>query len=324
MASDDQHRTVRAPVRVAGVARVCLLVFASALLSGSWLLLRARAQLGERAIVLGHSTAEALKDYPGTTPITLNGQRLSLNATSTPLSVGAVLDRFATQCDRSDGGMQHYLDALHTGRAKLPTEAAWSRLTLFRNQSEKEGTAACLARETSAAPFSDLVARISASLEQEDLSRLGQFRYVFARKSKTTGLTQVLSVWSRGPLKPFALMADGRDAAGRDLVLGVRPANSLRVVSIQADNHGFEAALYESPQSAEQSLTGYDTALRARGYVALAAPQLDAVAPVPVRAYTFGGGDPLLAVAVPTARGSLLSAFRIAANGDASNFARRR
>jgi hypothetical protein len=55
--------------------------------------------------------------------------------------------------------------------------------------------------------------------------------------------------------------------------------------------------------------------MRARGYAALAGPQLDAIAPVPVRAYTFRGRDPLLAVAVPSARGSILSAFRIGANG---------
>ena len=304
-----------AHTRKGGVARIALLLLTGALLSGVWLTMRARAQLGERGIALGHGAADALRNYPGTTPLTLNGQRLSLNATSTKLTVDAVLDRFTAVCGRSDGGMQAYLEGLRTTSPKLAAESTWSRLTLFRNRGEKAGTAACIARDASDAPFADLVARISESLEHADLARLGQFRYVFARASPS-GLTQVISVWSRGPLKLAELVAeDGHDAAGSDLVFGARPESSVRVVSARADANGFEASLYESAKEPAQALGSYDSALRARGYAPVAAPQLDAVAPVPVRAYTLAGRDPLLAVAIPAAHGSLVSTFRIGANG---------
>jgi len=301
--------------QLSGAVRVALLLFVGALISGTWRIVRARAQLGERAIVLGRSVAGALQDYPGTTPMTLNGQRLSLNSTSTEQPIGAVLDRFVTLCNRADGGMQRYLDGLRAARPKLPTEATWSHLSIFRNQSEREGTAACLARDPSDAPFADLVARLAASVEHEDLARLGQFRYVFARKSATTGLTHVVSVWSRGPLKLLEMVPDGSDVPGGDLVHGVRPANSLRVARAEAEGTGFEASLYESSKPPAQTLASYDAALRARGYLPIAAPQIDAAAPVAVRAYGIDGRDPLLAIALPTDHGSLLSAFRVGANG---------
>jgi hypothetical protein len=319
MANDGERNTTeRRDLRahLGGVVRVYLLLLAAAVISASWLALRARAQLGERAIVLGRSAAEALYHQPGTTRVTLNGQRLSLNSTSTQQSIGAVLDRFVALCDRADGGMQRYLEGLRATQAKLPREATWSRLTLIREQSEREGTAACMARDPSDAPFADLVARLAASIEHEDLARLGQFRYVFARKSSTTGLTHVVSVWSRGPLKLLEMLPDGSDVPGGDLVHGVRPAHSLRVARAEAEGTGFEASLYESSDLPEQTLASYDAALRARGYLPIASPQIDAAAPVPVRAYGFEGRrDPLLAIALPTERGSLLSAFRIGANG---------
>jgi hypothetical protein len=318
MAHDGERHTTEARglrARLGGITRVCFLLLAAALLSGTWLMVRARAQLGERAIVLGRTVAGALHDYPGTTPMTLNGQRLSLNSTSTQQPIAAVLDRFLAVCNRADGGMQRYLDGLRSAQPKLPVEATWSRLATFRNERAHEGTAACIARDPSDAPFTDLVSRLAASVEHEDLARLGQFRYVFARKSSTTGLTHVVSVWSRGPLKILEMVPDGRDVPGGDLVLGVRPAKSLRVVRAEAEGTGFEASLYESTNPPEQTLASYDAALRARGYVPVAAPQIDAAAPVPVRAYGIGGRDPLLAIALPTDRGSLLSAFRIGANG---------
>jgi hypothetical protein len=306
-------RDVRA--RLGGLLRVALLLLAAALLSGGWLVLRARAQLGERALVLGRSAAQALRDHPGTTPLTINGQRLSLDASSTQQPIGAVLDRFAALCARVDGGMQSYLDGLRSPRAERLRQTTWSQLTLFRNQHEAEGTAACIARDPSDAPFTDLVARLAASVEHADLARLGQFRYVFARTSPVTGLTHVVSVWSRGPLKLLEMVPDGSDVPGGDLVRGVRPDKSVRVVRAQADGTGFEASLYESPNSAPQTLASYDAALRARGYVPLLAPHTDSAAPVPVRAYAIAGRDPLLAIALPTEQGSLLTAFRIGANG---------
>jgi hypothetical protein len=304
-----------ARARLGGLLRVSLLLLATGLISATWLMVRARAQLGERAIILGRSTAEALFHQSGTTDIVLNGQRLSLNATSTELPVRAVLDRFVAQCDRADGGMQRYLDELRARQPRLPGEASWSRLTLFRTERDRDGTAACVARTPGDQPLADLAASLAASVEHEDLARLGQFRYVFARKSPTTGLTQVISVWNRGPLKLLEMAPDGRDVPGGDLVHGVRPAKSQRVARVEAEGSGFEASLYESSDLPEQTLASYDAALRARGYVPIALPEIDGSAPVPVRVYTMGGRDPLLALALPTEAGSLLSAFRIGANG---------
>ena len=316
MTAEAEHRAnATRNLRVGGLLRVLALLLAAAVISGAWLMLRARAQLGERAIMLGRSAADALRDQPGTTLVTLNGQRLGLNASSTQLAVGAVLDRFAVLCDRSDGGMQTYLDALRAQQAKLPNEASWARLTLFRSQGDREGTAACIARDASDAPLADLVARLQASVEHQDLARLGQFRYVFARESAATGLTHVVSVWSRGPLKLLEMIPDGGDAPGGDLVQGVRPEKSSRVARAQAEGTGFEASLYESPESPARSLASFDAALRARGYLPLTAPRTDEAAPVPVRAYALGGRDPLLAIALPSGQGSLLSTFRIGANG---------
>jgi hypothetical protein len=296
----------RGYLRAAAVLGCCLA------LSVGWLMHRVHAQLGERALEVGRQLEQTSGVHAGTTHLTLNGGQLALNSSSTRAPVQDVLDRFAGLCRRDDARLDESLARVRAN-ADLPSGVAWDRLGVLRSVSPRgEGVAACFVnKDVKTGGLSQLLEGLAQAVSTGSLEKLGQFRYVFARVSKETGATHVLSAWSEGVLNAHAMFPEQGDVPGADLVAGVRPPSAVRIIAAQVEGSRFQTAMYESTSSPEQAMRSYERALLARGYVALAAPALDAASPIPTRVFTLGDQDSLVVLAQPSDDKTLLSTFRL-------------
>lgn len=295
--------------------RVGAVFVAVAALSLWWGYGRVQAELSERALAFGQNLEAASKLHAGTTRLRLNGQRLALNSQSTAQTVEQVLERFERACGEHSGGVRDELDRLLASRREPRSELGFRQLGVLRAEGGSgEGTAACFASDARDG-LSGLIARVAAALDSGDLSRLGQFRYVFARKSQLSGTTHVISVWSEAGLDVEQMFPAQGDAPGMDIVPNVRPPRAQRILSADSEQAGFRSALYATRVSPAQAIASYDGALSALGYVPLAREALDGVSPVAARIFTLNDREQLVVLAQESKGQTLVSAFRLGSNG---------
>jgi hypothetical protein len=290
---------------------VCL-----AVIGGLLLLRQVRAQVAERALDVGQELARA-DLHAGSTRVRLNGAVLTLNSSSSDESVDAVLDRFTALCAAENAPLGEQVDSMARGANRPSTAPSYRHLTVFRTPTqEHQGTAACIARNRKTDSLRELFASVSEAIDTGDLAKIGQFRYVFARKSRDTGATHVISVWSEGELNVEAMFPERGDAPGLDLVNGVRPAHATRFFAAEVEGSQFQLALYESRQPPDSALESYHARLTAHGYVALDANTMDEAVPVPARVYTFGEHDRIVVIAQDDGQNTLISTYRLGSSGE--------
>jgi hypothetical protein len=304
---------LRAWLRVA-----CLLGFV-ALLSAVWVLRDVHAQASERALSLGRNLSQAHDIHAGSTRLQLNGAVLTLNSSSSAGSVDAVLDRFTALCLSSSAGLEKHMAELEQQGEAMPSDLSFKQLSVFRTPTEHDqGSAACFARNRKVDSLTDFLADAETALETGDLAQLGQFRYVFARKSPQTGTSHVISVWSEGALNVERMFPEAGDVPGHDLVQGVRPDHAVRFMSAQAEGSHFQLAMYTSKSSPVQALDSYDARLVRQGYVALAPHVLDEAVPTPARVYSLGEHDSLVVLAQAHGDQTIISTYRLGSSGRVS------
>lgn len=297
-----------------GWLRLALYFAVIVALSGWWMARQVSAELSERALSIGR-TVESWRDpAAGTSTIRLNGARLTITSVSSEDEVTPILDRFTRMCARNSGGIHEELHSLIARGAKIPEHVA-DRFGVFRAQhGERQGTAACFAREADGG-MSNLLARVEKLVETGDLAALGQLRYVFAHRREGSSTTHVLTVISHEAMAIEQIFPAQGDAPGSDLVPGVRPERSRRLISAELEGTHQHAAIYEAEVSAEVALEAYDRALPVRGYArGDLTPVLDQM-PAPTRVY-FKPDETLLIFAKDRGQHhSQVSAFRLANGG---------
>jgi hypothetical protein len=283
-------------------------------LSAWWKVRQVSAALSERALSIGR-TVESWRDpAAGTSTIRLNGARITITSVSSDDGVAAILDRFTRMCARNSGGMHEELHALIARGAKIPEHVA-DRFGVFRTQDgERQGTAACFARDADGG-MSDLLDRVSKLADTGDLAALGQLRYVFAHRREGSSSTHVLTLISHESLLIEQIFPASGDVSGPDLVPGVRPEQARRLISAELEGTSQRAVIYEAHVSAAAALEAYDAALPARGYqrgdLSLVVDSMPALA----RVY-FTPDETLLILAEDlSAQNSQVSAFRLSNGG---------
>jgi hypothetical protein len=293
------------------LALYCTVIVA---LSAWWKVRQVSAELSERALSIGR-TMESWRDpAAGTSTIRLNGARITITSVSSDDSVADILDRFTRMCARNSGGMHEELHALIARGAQIPEHVA-DRFGVFRTQDgERQGTAACFARDADDG-MSDLLERVSKLADTGDLATLGQLRYVFAHRREGSSTTHVLTLISQESLPIEQVFPASGDVLGPDLVPGVRPEQARRVISAELEGTTQRAVIYEARVSADAALAAYDTELPARGYqrgdLSLVVDQL----PAPTRVY-FKPDETLLILAEDLShQTSQVSAFRLSNGG---------
>jgi hypothetical protein len=273
-----------------------------------------RAQLSERAMSIGQSLQQVTAEQQGTTRLELNGEPLALNSRSTKLSVTEVLDRFAEQCAQHSGGADAELEQLATKRPKLAASLDWRRLGVFRTGGDQQAAAGCFA-DTGTAGLRGLATRLAEVLETGDFSRLGQLRYVHARRSQGGDSTHVITVWTEGQLKLEQMFPAQGDAPGRDIVDDVRPPQSVRVISAEAAGNGFRTAIYDSASTPAEVIASYDASLKQKGYVSQSPALMDELTAVPARIYILDESQQLVVTAQPHGARTIVSAYQLGSNG---------
>jgi hypothetical protein len=282
--------------------------------------LRAAYAQGERAVFrLGQRLLSELGPalVGPAQALTINGQSLLVASKQTELSVPEVLDRFAASCDgqASPDGVLALPPELAKSAAPGPSagsNAAAKRAQLFdtvlqhptrfgvlRHDSAEEGHLACLAQPGARRGLEGLLNGAREFVASGDLSRMGDVRYVAARKL-ASGKTHVIAVWSEGSFRVNALFPETGDAPGTDVPGIARPAQARRELCATVPGGSYGVRLYTSPQPPHDVMAFYDQTLPRSGWQALPlrlTPQQQP-ADALLRAFTRNGQ----AVAISTGR----------------------
>jgi len=256
-------------------------------------------------------------------PLLINGQRLFISSTQSTLSVREVLDQVAASCtSRAEPGRPPLPWAGEAQSAESPAPAPAlsplvrtlledpERMSILRNEGADEGHLACLARSGDAR---GVMAFLVAS---GDLSRLGDVRYVTARKLDS-GKTHIIALWSEDELHIGSLFPEWGDAPGSDLPDVPRPPESTRPLCATAGNRAFGLRLYDSARPQVEVLEFYARELPSRGWdplpTRLAAGKLsDGTS---VRAFTRAGHVVALGVGATNAGKTAISLIDLGAVG---------
>ena len=298
-----------------GLVRISLLIACLAIVSGYFIAHRVHAELGERSLAVGRELERLPRDLAGTTILRVNGQEFALNSSEVERGVDDMLDRFSKLCAKSSGGMQKDIAEAIARGAKLPAKA--DEFGVFRTaRGEPAGTAACFAREGEGGAQA-LLRDLGEAFTSGDLSKIGQFRYAYARRGERPNTTHVITVWSRGPLAPELMFPAEGDAPGSDLVEGARPRGAKRVLSAKGVNNTYQAVIYESDGELATALESYEQSLAQRGYVPMVDRKRMASMPVTARVFQRASDeqDELAVIADQHDGKTLLAGFRLGTRG---------
>lgn len=241
-----------------GWARVGV-VFGLLLIGALWMAARsAEAAVGEALRGFGAELARWSEGRTHSAPrrIFLNGLELRLVTASSTLDVRDVLDHFHEQC-RLRGGF--------SVPEPFTTQLPYGIDTTLRQEADTEGVLACIdtGRPLS---LSEAVERLRAFAETGHLDRLGELRYVLARR--TGDETTVILLWTEGAVPLFDLFPKEADAPGKDPEGIERPRRSRRLLSAAEEGLPYSVTLYELTREAElwEVTDWYRQSLEQRGW----------------------------------------------------------
>lgn len=230
---------------------------------------------------------------------TINGQRLSLGAKSTPLGVNEVLGRFEQYCHDNSGGLADELRAMPGASAalnELPEGLRDPSTWLTGRQTASDGNSgqvACVARKGSGGGLQGLLDRILAFTDSGDLSELGDARYVVARRDAKAGNTLVLAMWTEGSFDIPGMFPDSGDAPGSDSRHVPRPPVARRVLTAEIEGHPHALRMYDTQQTHAEVLEFYERQMAPRGFSTHELPPTNATGELDlnehVRAFSKGG-----------------------------------
>lgn len=226
---------------------------------------RAAAELSERSTGLGRSL-ESFAGLAGrVTALSFNGALFSVSTKVLDLTVEEALDRFVARCNRDTGQLTADLERElrpHTGlRAGL-----LQRMLVMRDVlDDGSATSVCLGG-LGEGGLTGLSSRVQAFAKSGDVSELGQLRYTFMRGAGKR--THVVLVSAEGPLQLGELFpTDARDVAGPEVVPGVRPTNSTRILAAAAASTPHMMNAFRVAAAPAAAMSDYGSKLEATGYL---------------------------------------------------------
>lgn len=201
----------------------------------------------------------------------INGQRMSLGSKLTPLGVEEVLERFEQHCQQQSGGLREELGRLPAALAgaALPESLRDPSRWLSSRQMAADGKAgqlACIARPNDAGGLRGLYQSALAFAETGDVGKVGEARYIVARRDEASGQTHVLAMWTEGSFDIPSMFPEQGDVPGSDPTGVPRPPAAKRVLSAEIAEHPYALRMYDSERSHAEVLDHYARGMRARGW----------------------------------------------------------
>jgi hypothetical protein len=203
-------------------------------------------------------------------PIVVNGERILFASLTTPLAPREVLDRFDQHCQVFGNGLRAEIGKLpRLAENALPDRlldpARWA---IWRDEADDGGVGqlGCIAQPDDG--LRGLVARLGAFRDTGEVSKLGEARYVVARRSAEGNSTHVLALWPDGAFNLGAMVASDGDAPGSDSGHVPRPPDARRVLSATVPDQPYALRMYDSRRSRAELLDFYDREMQQRGWTA--------------------------------------------------------
>lgn len=254
------------PARRRRVLQVALYAGLVSALAGGLCAHRAAAELRERSVGLG----KKLESFAGlagrTTAMSFNGAAFSLSTRVVDEPVERVLERFVDRCSEDTKLLADEL----AERSSLAS-GFFQRLLVMRDRlDDGAATAVCLGG-LGEGGLTGLRTRVQSFASSGDVSELGQLRYTYLRGSGPK--THVILVSSEGPLQLDELFpGEARDVAGPDVVPGVRPEGSTRILAAGAAGTPHLMNVYRVKAAPDAAISDYGGKLEALGYHAIWIP----------------------------------------------------
>ena len=264
-------------VRWAGVARVAAYV-GLVNLGVTYLLMRSAYAGAEKAVQrFGNQLTKELGGQLVGEPqaVSVNGQMMFLAAKETALPVKSVLDQFDANCEAHSGGLREQfakIPGFEQRKLELPESMRDpGRIGIIRSDAgrasanETEAHLVCIAQPGNGGGVEGVVKRVKEFLATGDVSRIGDMRYVAARKMEN-GKTQVIAVWTEGAFNIEAMFPDQGDAPGTDAPDVPRPPEAVRRLSAVVPERPYAVRSYDSKLPPADVLAFYDQKLNAAGW----------------------------------------------------------
>ncbi len=238
----------------------------------------------------------AAGNLSGVYRLDMNGEKVNVASASSDAPVDVLLDRFQKACETHADGLAVDFANL---RPAIATNGALHQTGhpgagVLRNGDEKQGVVACFAMGGAVGEV-EAYKRVAAFAETGDLGKIGQVRYLTARKD--AGSTHVVALWTEGSLDVKKMFPETGDAPGSDPKDVPRPPNGRRLFTAFAQGAPYAIRVYEAGASADAVLAQYDALMPKLGWVPNAdVPKESAASKLLTRAYARGGIDLLVSV----------------------------
>lgn len=262
MAQPRQNWAQRLMRRFFGVSRVaCYLTAVCALLAilGTR---SAQGRVGEAALVVGRQLAGFEDLTEGSYRVMLNGETVMFSTKVVDLPMEEVLDRFEAHCDAGSVLPRELTDQAPFIDGSLDT---LTRSGVLRRDATMEGMVACLVNDEQRS-FLERWQRFSETL---DLADVGRLRYVYAKRTPGSR-THVVVAWTEDRFRFGALMEGvDKDAPGSDPEPGLRPAQSVRMLTADVEGAPASVRVYRSAATPETVFSQAERDFIARGFTAV-------------------------------------------------------
>ena len=256
---------LRGVVRVLGYASFVSLVLGTVAMRSAY------ADWKESALVVGRELSQ-FEDLVGQSHrLRLNGEPVYVASAQTEQPVQTVLGRFETLCKDNAGSMPSMFAQLPENlREQFEHNLPGSRgLGVIRQDAESEGYVACLAQKPGD-DWTTMASRLQAFGDTGDLSKVGNLRYVYAKRRAGASSTHVVTVWTEGPFKIGNIAPDdGREPPGSDPENAPRPVDAVRLLSAEIEGAPYAVRMYDSPKRDQDVLAQYDRELPKLGWEAV-------------------------------------------------------
>jgi hypothetical protein len=228
------------------------------------------ASATDQAVALGRELAPFGDVLSGAHRVIINGETLYVATAVSEESIHGLLDRFEAYCDAHNGGVPEDF------AARAPEKAAELRRELgddwlahwgvLREEHEDEGTVMCIAQRDTGG-FAGLMRTLEAFMEDWDLHRVGDFRYVYARRVEGNR-TQVFTSLTDGPFHLRRVLPDPGegDAPGGDPPDAPRPPRSRRLLTSSVDGAPYGLQVFTSAATVDEVATFYERELPGDGW----------------------------------------------------------